>query len=458
MSFLNRWFGNDNEGAASKIYTTLDLWRDVFDGSPGVVTPTTSLKSVTIMRCVTLMSGLYASFPVHVYRKAQNKRMLVTDHPVERLFNLEVASDMDSYRFKQTMLANLLVSGNACAFKTLDSKGRVIGLTPIQHDAITGKWEGEGENRRFVYKVGNKDYSRADIFHVALMSLDGGWGLSPISQVAARLSGHIQAENHQSTVYGNKPMPGMVIQFPGNVSAAQVDALRDSVTKGFTGQSAAKPMILGGGPTVQFPTIPLTDLQYLETLQYGEEQIARLYGIPPYVLGILSKTSSWGTGIEQQNIGFVQYTWIPLVTLFESAIRHQLFTSADRIDGLYVRHNLSSMLRGDMKSQAETLTAYVQGGILTPNQVLAKLDEDPYDGDGGDDHYMQAQMTPVEKLGQTATAPVSPVAQPDATPAKDAKPVTVNVINTPKQTKRVAVAKRDENGRLTGMEVTEYGS
>ena len=398
MSFWQRIMGRDDGTAHVRAYTTMDLARDIeVDGAAVSVTPKTSLQSIAVYRCVSLLSGILASFPLDLYRKAGGSRSAVDNHPVDRLFNLEFAPELDAFTGRPVFYANLLLGGAGFAFKTTNS-GRIVRLDPIEFSAVSYKRNDDGS---YEYTVDGTKYTRDEIFHVNLMSLDGVTGLSPISQVRVRLSGHIQAENQQSSLYRNKPVPGMVIGYSSAVSQQTIEQLQDQMAKGYTGVNAGRPMILpgiNGYPQLQFPTIPMTDLQWLESLQYGEEQIARLFGIPPHIIGITSKSTSWGSGIEQQNIGFVQYTLTPLVAALESAIRQQLLSEADRRQNIYVKHNMASMLRGDLKTQMEAITGYVRGGIYSPNEGRAFLDMNPYEG--GDRYYMQQQMWPVERLGE----------------------------------------------------------
>jgi HK97 family phage portal protein len=118
------------------------------------------------------------------------------------------------------------------------------------------------------------------------------------------------------------------------------------------------------------------------------------------MLGLTGKESNWGTGIEQNNIGFMQYTLLPLATTWEKAIRRQLFTEDEKRQGYYVKHNMAALLRGDLKSQAEALTLYVREGAMTPDEAREILDRNPHAGGVGAKPYMQAQMTPMDKLGQ----------------------------------------------------------
>jgi HK97 family phage portal protein len=415
MSLFSRWFGR--EETAAKTYTILDLARDVgweeYGIQPGGITPKSSLQAICVYRCVNLLSGLLASFPLDLFRKTPAGRQAVGNHPIDRLFNVEFAPELDAFSGRQVFYSNWLLGGFGIALKAY-SGNRVIRLDPVEYSKVSYKRNDAGE---LEYTIDSQRYSRREIFHVNLMSLDGVTGLSPIEQVRLRIAGHVGAEKHQATLYKNKPQPGMVIGYQSAISQQTIDQLQEQIGKGFTGASAGRPMILAGlngYPQVNFPQVPLTDLQWLESLQYGEEQIARLYGIPPVVLGITTKSTSWGSGIEQQNIGFLQYTLTPLVAALECAIRQQLLSDADRRDGVYVKHNMASMLRGDLKAQAEAITTYVRGGIYSPNEGRALLDMNPYDG--GDEHFMQSQMWPVEQLG---TAPQSAPA-PEAGGSNDA--------------------------------------
>jgi HK97 family phage portal protein len=138
-----------------------------------------------------------------------------------------------------------------------------------------------------------------------------------------------------------------------------------------------RPAVLSGGFKWKPITITPEESQFLETRRMQVSEIARLFGIPPHMIGDVEKSTSWGTGIEQQSIGFVTYTLRPWLTRIESALSRQLPGQQ------FVRFNVDGLLRGDTKSRYESYRMGIDGGWLNPDEVRALEDRPPIpDGTG----------------------------------------------------------------------------
>ncbi len=137
----------------------------------------------------------------------------------------------------------------------------------------------------------------------------------------------------------------------------------------------------------------------LETRRFGIEEICRVFGVPPHMVGHSEKSTSWGTGIEQQTLGFVKFTLRRRLKRIEMALEKQLLAPRDRLDGITIEFNLEGLLRGDSKTRAEFHASGLQNGWRTINEVRAVENLPPIEG--GDVARMQAQNIPITEAGQS---------------------------------------------------------
>jgi HK97 family phage portal protein len=137
---------------------------------------------------------------------------------------------------------------------------------------------------------------------------------------------------------------------PAEASKKTVSRIRENFSKWYGGQrNAGKPMVLTGGTTWKSMSITPVDAQFLETRKFQVTDIARWFRVPPHMIGDIEKTSSWGTGIEQQSLGFVRYTLIPWIARLEAA------DSALLQQPRFVRYNVNALIRADLKTRFDRL-------------------------------------------------------------------------------------------------------
>ena len=120
------------------------------------------------------------------------------------------------------------------------------------------------------------------------------------------------------------------------------------------------------------------DAQWIESRKFSRTDIAMFFGVPPHMIGDTEKSTSWGSGIEQQSIGFVTYTLEDHLTTWEETANRDLITDSS----IYARFNRRALVRGDIKTRTEHYVKMLQWGVYSPNEVRAREDENPRaDGD-----------------------------------------------------------------------------
>jgi HK97 family phage portal protein len=184
---------------------------------------------------------------------------------------------------------------------------------------------------------------------------------------------------------------------------AEVDEV---LTEKYAGaMNAGRPLILNHGMKYESISMSPEDSQMLESRSFSVEDICRFFGVPPFMVGHTQKTTSWGTGLEQQTLGFQKFTLRRRLKRIEMALEKQLLSAADRSAGVTIEFNLDGLLRGDSKSRAESYASGIQNGYYTINEVRAWENLPPVPG--GDEARVQIQNQPVSGgPAKPATPPV----------------------------------------------------
>lgn len=367
------------------------------------VSETSVLALSAAWACVNLLAGTIASLPLMVYRTdAAGNRVLAKDHPLYRILHDSPNADQTAMDFWEGGNAALELKGGLHA--RIERIGqRIVALTPINNPTVT-RTESGALRYRWVENGQQRDEPESNVFHVrGFMG-----GLSTIS-AGCQVFGLASAVNTAAqTTFANGMRPSGVLTVPGVLKEAQREPLEKALGDKFMGSmNAGRPMLLEAGVTWQQLTISPEDAQMLESRAFNVEEVARLFGVPPHMIGHTEKSTSWGTGLEQQTLGFIQFTLRKRLKRIEQAIEKQLLTAADRAAGVTVEFNLEGLLRGDSAGRAAFYQSGLQNGWTTINEVRRLENMAPVAG--GDVPRMQMQNVPITEAGAVPALP-SPAA------------------------------------------------
>jgi HK97 family phage portal protein len=372
-----------------------------------IVTPESSLQTIAVLACVRLLSEAGAGLPLHVFRA-------VSDDVAERQPNHWLQglldrpnSEMSGVDFRVAMNAGLETWGNAYARKVL-SGNETIGLWPLPHGKVERRQNDNGiPYYRYHAEGGDVDYPAGEIFHLRGFSLDGITGLSPVAQARQGIGLNQATEEYGARYFGRDAKPPVVLEIPNKLNAEQRAQILKSWNEARQGEDACGIGISEGGMKVHVLNIPPEDSQFLETRGFNDAQIARLFGVPPHMIGLTDKTTSWGAGIEQMSIGFVVYSLTPRLRYWEDAITRSLLTDRDRKQRIFARHNVKGLLRGDHKSRSDAYATMRQNGVVNANEWRAVEDLPPIAGDDGTRYLVNGTMIPISQAGQKTQTEVN---------------------------------------------------
>nr|WP_221240381.1 phage portal protein [Sphingobium boeckii] len=351
--------------------------------------------------CVNLNAGNVASLPLMVYRTNHaNDREVARDHPLYRLLHDAPNAEQTPLDFWEGAQASIELKGNAVALKTFGVGGNVVALEPMAWDWTGVRRNGAGE---IEYEYKGEKYSSADVLHIRGF---GGSPLGGLSTIAAGANtfGLAKAINRTAgSMFRNGIVSSGILtsdkMFPPE-KRKEAEGLLQSKFAGAL--NSGRPMLLDNGLKWEALTINPDDAQMLESRGFSVEEVCRFFDVPPFMIGHTEKSTSWGTGLEQQTLGFVKFKLRRRLRRIEQSLEQQLLTAADRGAGIKIEFNLEGLLRGDSAGRASFYGSGLDKGWLTINEVRRFENLPPVPG--GDVPRLQMQNVPITEA--TGTTPL----------------------------------------------------
>lgn len=352
--------------------------------------------------CVNLLAGTIASLPLVVYRTdAAGARSVARDHPLYRLLHDSPNDDQTALDFWEQACIALEFAGNAYAEKDFVGS-KLVALTPIRPDIVTVSRRGDGE---LIYRWSENGRSRVEtsetVLHIRGFGGNPLGGLSTLSHARKTFALAAAINRAALRTFINGLRPSGVLTFDKFLTKEQRADTHEMLVEKFMGaMNAGRPMVLEGGTKWEQLTIDPEDAQMLESRAFSIEEICRFFGVPPFMVGHTEKTTSWGTGLEQQILGFQKFTLRRRLKRIEQALMKQLLTAQDRAAGITIEFNLEGLLRGDSAARSAFYTALLNAGVMTINEVRALENLPPVPG--GEIPRMQMQNVPIAQAGREA--------------------------------------------------------
>jgi len=364
-----------------------------------------AMQMTAVYACVRILSEAIASLPLNFYKhNERGGKEKAVSHPLYFLLHDEPNGEMTSFAFRETLMTHLLLWGNAYAQIIRNGKGEVMGLYPLMPDRMDVDRNENGEiYYRYIVSRDdapiNKQYTvdlaAADVLHVPGLGFDGLVGYSPIAMAKNAVGMAIACEEYGANFFSNGATPGGLLEFPGTVK--DPEKIRESWNAGFGGGNSHKVAILEEGMKYTPITISPNEAQFLETRKFQINEIARIFRVPPHMVGDLEKSSF--SNIEQQSLEFVKYTLDPWVVRWEQSLCRSLLTREEKRD-YFFKFNLDGLLRGDYQSRMNGYAIGRQNGWMSANDIreLENLDLIPEEK-GGDKYLVNGNMLDLENAG-----------------------------------------------------------
>lgn len=365
-----------------------------------------AMQMTAVYSCVRILSEAVAGLPLHLYRYTENGgKEKAVEHPLYFLLHDEPNPEMTSFVFRETLMTHLLLWGNAYAQIIRNGKGEILALYPLMPDRMTVDRDDKGR-LYYEYLVSNDDaptmkgstvrLQPSDVLHIPGLGFDGLVGYSPIAMAKNAIGMAIACEEYGAKFFANGAQPSGVLEHPGTIK--DPSRVRESWTQTFGGsQNANKVAVLEEGMKYTPISISPEQAQFLETRKFQINEIARIFRVPPHMVGDLEKSSF--SNIEQQSLEFVKYTLDPWVSRWEQGMVRSLLAAEEK-KGYFIKFNVDGLLRGDYQSRMNGYAIGRQNGWMSANDIreLENLDRIPEEL-GGDLYLINGNMTKLEDAG-----------------------------------------------------------
>ena len=373
------------------------------------VTERSAMQMTAVYACVRILSEAVAGLPLHFYRyKADGSKEKAIDSNLYHLIHDEPNPEMSSFVFRETLMTHLLLWGNAYAQIIRNGKGEVIALYPLMPNKMSVDRD---ENGKLYYTYTRSDcepnamngssvvLEPKDVLHIPGLGFDGLVGYSPIAMAKNAIGLAIATEEFGSKFFANGAAPSGVLEHPGTIK--DPSRVREAWQSQFGGSgNSGKVAVLEEGMKYTPISISPEQAQFLETRKFQINEIARIFRVPPHMVGDLEKSSF--SNIEQQSLEFVKYTLDPWVVRWEQSLSRSLL-SEDEKKQYFFKFNLEGLLRGDYQSRMNGYAIARQNGWMSANDIRELEDLDKLSPEqGGDLYLVNGNMLPLKKAGDYA--------------------------------------------------------
>ena len=369
-----------------------------------------AMQMSAVYACVRILSESVASLPLHMYfyNDTGGKEKALT-HPLYGILHDEPNPEMSAFSFRETLMTHLLLWGNGYAQVIRNGRGEVVALYPLMPDRMTVDRDSRG---RLFYEYTRSDgdartlggkssvtLAASDVLHIPGLGFDGLVGYSPIAMAKQAIGMGLACDEYGASFFQNGAQPGGVLEHPGVVKDPK--RVRESWNAIYQGSANAhRVAVLEEGMEYKPISISPEQAQFLQTRKFQIDEIARIFRVPPHMVGDLDKSSF--SNIEQQSLEFVKYTLAPWITRWEQSIHRALLLPSEK-QCFFVRFNVEGLLRGDYKSRMDGYAVARQNGWMSANDIreLENLDRIPAE-DGGDFFLINGNMTRLADAGAFA--------------------------------------------------------
>lgn len=367
------------------------------------VTPENARECPEVDACISLIEDTIATVPLDLFERTKDgAREKAAAHPLHELLHDRPNGFQTSAEFRLMMEGWRQTHGNAYARIVTRGDGVVSALAPMPPREV----------RPFLTRKGEIAYDwqpaqgtggvllAHEVLHLKdkPFARDMLTGESRVVRHKEAIARAAACGEYISRFFGNDATPKIIIEVPGakDLTTEQADAIRDMWTQRHSGlANAHKPAILQGGMTVKPVGVTNDEAKIIEAQQAATAQVARVFGVPLHLIFETSKSTSWGTGIEQQSIGFIVYYMRPKFVVWEQALSRALLSASER-RRYFFEFNADGLLRGDFKTRMEGFALMIQWGLASPNEIRRLMNMAPVEG--GDERMQPLNMAPATRI------------------------------------------------------------
>jgi HK97 family phage portal protein len=396
LSGCARWLGVPADAGDGFAYNLDGVPRT--DGIGSAINVTTAMQLSAVWACVTLLSDTISTLPLSLYRRKRNgTREVAEDHPVHLALKYRPNDEQTPSRFMGAFMASMLLRDAGYAEK-LVFNGTVVGHRSLVRDRLQISTKADGSKEyRYTENGRTRIIPPARIWRVPGFTLNGFDGCSAIRYGAQVMGTARAADSAAQGTFLRGLLPTTWFSYPKVLKPDQRADARKAIEQLSGAQHSGSAIVLEAGMETGSVGINPNDAQLLESRAFSVEEICSWFRVQPFMIGRASKgQTNWGTGIEQQMIGFIVFTLRPWLKRIEESIAAELLTPAERAT-YYAEFNLEGLLRGDSAARAAFYQTLLNNGVLCRNEVRALENLPPIEG--GDIYTVQSALIPLTSLG-----------------------------------------------------------
>lgn len=391
MSFWNRLFKPKVED-----YSISSRYRFLMGPTAAgkSINERSAMQLTAVYACVRILAEGIAGLPLHLYKCGKNgSREKVVDHPLYFLLHDEPNPEMTSFVFRETLMTHLLLYGNCYCQIIRDGRGQVTALYPLMPNQMSVDRDEKGQlyytylrsgEEADTMKKGTVYLLPEDVLHIPALGFDGLVGYSPIAMAKNSIGMGLACEEYGAKFFANGAAPSGVLEHPGTIK--DITRLRESWNAIYGGsKNAGKVAILEEGMHYSPISISPNEAQFLETRKFQVDEIARIFHVPPHMIGDLERSTF--SNIEQQSLEFVKYTLNPWVCRWEQALTRSLLSPKEKRE-YSIKFNVDGLLRGDYQSRMNGYAVGRQNGWMSANDIRELENMDKISEEQGGNLYL----------------------------------------------------------------------
>jgi len=363
------------------------------------------MRLSAVFACLRLLSEAISTLPLDTFVRSAGTRKPYRPRPDYLSWQPPQGSRID---YMSQLVLSLLTDGNAFVATPRDDQGVPLDLIVLDPTRVTI----EVAERQVIYRIDSQRVTPGwDILHIKGMTMPGRLrGLNPIAYARETIGLGLSAQAYGQSFFDNGALPGAMVESPGTMSDNAIRRLKETWNGGHQGVGNANRLgILTEGAKLTKVSIAPNDAQFLETRQFQVPDVARIYGVPPHLIADASNSTSWGSGLAEQNLAFGQFSLRPWLERIEDG--HSRLLTTHNLPDVFVKLNMDALLRASLKDRMETYSVGVKWHIQTPNEARALEDMPPLPG--GNVFPADVILNPDaagldKKLAAEAISPASP--------------------------------------------------
>lgn len=362
------------------------------------------LQLSAVWACTRIIAETISTLPLGLFERVGEGRRSASGHPIYSLIHSRPSADTTAAVFWEAMLVAMLLRGNGMAEKKMIGN-RLVALEFLVPGRLSVGRDSKGNRRyRYTEKGGTqREIPEARIFRIPGFTLDGDWGVSVIEYGAQVFCSALASNTSANSTFEKGLAPTVAFTMQQVLKKEQREEFRANLRAISGALNAGESPLLEGGMDAKTIGINPKDAQLLESRAFSVEEICRWFRVPPFMVGHSEKSTSWGTGIEQQMIGFLTFTLRPWLTRIEQAINKDLLGPVDQLR-FYSEFSIEGLLRADSAGRAAYLSTMVNNGLMTRDEGRAK-ENLPLKGGNADVLTVQTALIPIDQLGQSQGSP-----------------------------------------------------